>query len=100
MNIRLEMFESDIIRAIKNSEYSPLQLVAARHFKDVPSNIDAGYDSIIIWDDEINDYHSYRYCTEDIEVIRSFLDEWNDYIDQHIAEFCSNPISFCIEKKR
>jgi hypothetical protein len=100
MKIQLEMFESDIVRAVKNTKYSPLQLVAARYFKDNPDNVDAGYDSIVVWNDEINDYHSYRYCTEDIQNIKLFLDEWHDYVGSNIDEFCSDPISFCIEKKR
>jgi hypothetical protein len=100
MKIQLDMLESDIIRAIKNTEYSPLQLLAARHFKDLPANIDAGYDSIVIWNDEINDYHSYKYCPEYIESIKLFLDEWHDFVDDNISDFCSNAFSFCIEPKR
>lgn len=100
MKIELIMSEGDIIRAIKNPQYSPLQYVAAKYLKDIPDNIDVGYDSIIIWNDEINDYHSYKYCNEDIETVRLFLDEWHDYIGDNLTDFCASPISFCIEQKR
>lgn len=100
MKIRVDMNEGDIVRAMKNNEYSPLQLCVSKVLKDVPSNIEITYDSVILWDDEINDYNSYKYCTEDIETVRLFLDEWYDYAGANSLEFCAGPISFCIEQKR
>lgn len=99
MKIKLEMIESDIIRSIKCNKYSPMQLCASRYFKEDPLNIDINYDSITIWNDEINDYHSYKYCMEDIDIVKSFLDEWNDYIDDYTEEFVLESISFCVEEK-
>lgn len=100
MKTRLEMSEADIVRAMKTNKYSPLQLVASRYFKENADDIDVDYDNIVIWNDDINDYHSYRYCTEDISTIKSFLDEWNDYTSGHINDFVLSPISFCVECRR
>lgn len=100
MNIKLEMTESDIIRAMKNRKDSPIDLLAAKYFKEEPQNVESDYDSIVIWDDSINDYNSYRYCTEDIKVVKDFLDQWFDYVDGHLVDFALNPISFCVEQKR
>ena len=100
MKTQINMNESDIVRSMKTNEFSPIQLSVSRAFKDIPSNIEINYDSVIIWNDDINDYNSYKYCVEDIEKIKIFLDEWNDYTDGNLEEFCSSPISFCIENHR
>ena len=100
MIIPLKMQESDIIRAIKNPKYSPIQILASRIFKENLCNVDAGYDSIVIWNDEINDYHSFIYCTEDIDKIKAFIDDWNDYKDDIIPDFDNEPISFCVQSKK
>lgn len=99
MKIKLSMSESDIIRAIKNTKYSPLHILASKHFKENIDNIEITYDNIILWNDDINDYLSYKYCVEDIPLIKSFLDEWNDYVDQYVDDFSLQPISFCVEEK-
>jgi hypothetical protein len=100
MKIKIDIIESDIIRSMKSNKYSPLQISAARHFKDDPANVEINYDSIIIWDDNLNDYYSYKYCVEDIQNIKNFLDEWNDYIDGNLVDFCSGVFSFCVEQKK
>ncbi len=98
MKIKLEMSESDIVRAIRDNRHSPLELLAARVFKENIKNVEVTNDSIILWDDTINDYNSYRYCTEDIDTIVSFVDEWADYVDGHLVDFALEPISFCVEE--
>jgi hypothetical protein len=100
MKIKLEMTESDIIRAMKNAQHSPIQFLAAKHFKEDVKNIEVTNDSIVIWDDFINDYNSYRYCTEDINTIVGFIDEWAEYADGHLVDFALEPISFCVEQNR
>lgn len=100
MKIEINMNEGDIVRSMKTNEFSPIQLSASRAFKDIPSNIEINYDSIIIWNDEINDYHSYKYCVQDIEKVKIFLDEWNDYNDGYVEDFSATPISFCVEYHR
>jgi hypothetical protein len=100
MKIKIEMTEADIVRSLKSNQYSPLQLSVSRAFKDLPSNIEINYDSIIVWNDDINDYHSYKYCVEDIEKIKVFLDEWHDYASSNLDDFCASPISFCVEQKK
>ena len=99
MKIKLLMSESDIVRAIKNVKYSPLQILISRHFREDINNVEINHDSIILWNDEINDYISYKYCTEDIPTIKAFIDEWNDYVDQYVDDFTLQPISFCVEEK-
>lgn len=96
--IRLNMSESDIIRSIKNMKYSPMQYLAAKHFKENVQDIEITKDSIIIWNDSINDYNSYRYCSEDIEQVSNFIDEWQDFVDEYITQFNLEPISFCVEE--
>lgn len=99
MKIKLSMSESDIVRAMKNTKYSPIQVLASRHFREDVNNIEANGDSVILWNDDINDYISYKYCTEDIQLVKSFLDEWNDYVDQYVDDFTLQPINFCVEEK-
>lgn len=99
MKIKLSMSESDIVRAMKNTKYSPLQVLVSRHFREDINNVEINHDSIILWNDEINDYISYRYCTEDISTVKTFIDEWNDYADQYVDDFTLQPISFCVEEK-
>lgn len=98
MKLKLEMSESDIVRAMRDNRHSPLELLASRFFKEDVKNVEVTNDSIILWDDSINDYNSYRYCTEDIDTIVSFIDEWADYVDGHLVDFAVDPISFCIEE--
>lgn len=100
MKIKIDMNEGDIVRAMKNNQYSPMQLCSAKVLKDIPSNVEVNYDSVIIWNDEINDYYSYKYCVEDIEKVKIFLDEWYDYEAGNLEEFCASPISFCVEQKK
>lgn len=100
MKIKVDMNEGDIVRAMKNNQYSPMQLSVAKTLRDVPSNIEINYDSVIVWNDEINDYHSYKYCVEDIDKVKIFLDEWYDYESGNLEEFCASPISFCVEQKK
>jgi hypothetical protein len=100
MKIKLDMLESDIVRATKNTRYSPVDILASRHFKENITNIESNYDCIIVWNDEINDYDSYRYCKENIEDIKIFLDEWNDYAQGHLEYFSLSPINFCVEQNK
>lgn len=98
MKLKLDMSENDIVRAMRDHRYSPLTLLAARHFKEDVKNIEVTNDCIVIWDDSINDYNAYRYCTEDIDTIINFVDEWADYADGHLVDFTLEPISFCVEE--
>jgi hypothetical protein len=98
--IKLDMHESDIVRAMKNTIKSPLHYLASRQFKTDVRDIDIDKDSIIIWDCDTEDYVSYRYCTEHIDVVGPFIDEWQDYIDNKINDFVLLPISFCVEEKK
>jgi len=98
--IKLNMIESDIIRAMKNLQYSPLHYLSSRYFKKDIRDIDIGNDSIVIWDEDTDDYKSYRYCAEDINTVIPFIDEWQDYIDNKTNDFTLSPISFCVEENK
>lgn len=100
MKIRLNMSESDIVRSIRDNKFSPLERLSSRHFNEDIKNVEVTNDSIVLWDDSINDYHSYRYCIEDIDTIISFIDEWADYTSGYVDEFVVEPISFCVEQNR
>lgn len=100
MKIKVQMLEGDIVRSMKSNNLSPIQLCVARHLKDDANNVEIGYDSVIVWNDDINDYTSYKYCVEDIETVKNFLDEWNDYADGNLVDFSLAPIVFCIEEKK
>ena len=99
MKIKFEMLESDIVRAMKNIKYSPIEFLASRHFKENIDSIDVRQDGITIWDDNINDYTSYKYCVEDIDMVINFIEEWSYFKDGHIDEFTLEPIVFCVEEK-
>jgi hypothetical protein len=94
--IKLDMSESDIVRAVKNPAISPLQYLSARFFKRDVRDIDVGRDGIIIWEDDIDDYISYRYCEEDIQLLDQFLLEWEEFANGEINDFALEPISFCV----
>jgi hypothetical protein len=94
--IKLDMSESDIVRAIKNSTKSPLEYLASRHFKQDVRDVDSSKDGIIIWEYDADDYISYRYCEEDISKIDKFVDEWEEFANEEINNFDLEPISFCV----
>jgi len=96
--IKLDMSESDIIRAIKNSTKSPLEYLISRHFKQDIRDVDANKDGIVIWEYDADDYISYRYCEEDISKIDKFVDEWEDFVDNYTDDFTLEPIAFCVYK--
>ena len=98
--IKLEMIESDIVRAMKNPSKSPIHYLASRYFKVDIRDIDIDKDSIVIWECDFEDYISYKYCTEDIDTVGNFIDEWQDYMNNKIADFVLLPITFCVEKKK
>lgn len=98
--IKLEMHESDIVRAMKNTTKSPIHYLASRQFKTDIRDIDIDKDGIVIWEYDFEDYISYKYCVEDIDKVGSFIDEWQDFIDGKVNDFILLPISFCVEANR
>ena len=95
--IKLEMSENDIIKAIKSLKFSPIKYLAGRILREDLHNIDIDKDGIVIWNNDNSDYICYRFCSEDLETVSSFIDEWEDFIDQHVKTFDLDPISFCVE---
>ena len=94
--IRLDMSESDIIRAVKNSATSPLQYLSSRIFKKDVRDIDISTGGIIIWESDIDDYIFYKYCDEDIQLLDQFLLEWEEFVNGDMSDFDLEPISFCV----
>jgi hypothetical protein len=98
--IKLDMHESDIVRAMKNTTKSPIHHLASRQFKIDIRDIDIDKDGIVVWEYDFEDYISYKYCVEDIEKVGLFIDEWQDYIDNKVNDFALLPISFCVEENK
>jgi hypothetical protein len=98
--IKLDMHESDIVRAMKNTTKSPIHHLASRQFKIDIRDIDIDKDGIVVWEYDFEDYISYKYCVEDIEKVGLFIDEWQDYIDNKVNDFALLPISFCVEANK
>jgi len=94
--IRLDMSESDIIRAVKNPATSPLQYLSSRIFKKDVRDIDVSAGGIIIWESDIDDYIFYKYCDEDIQLLDQFLIEWEEFVNGEMSDFDLEPISFCV----
>jgi hypothetical protein len=99
--IKLDMHESDIVRAMKNTTKSPIHHLVSRQFKIDVRDIDIDKDGIVIWEYDFEDYISYKYCVEDIDKVGSFIDEWQDFVDNKTwNDFQLPPITFCVEEKK
>ena len=98
--IQLQMSESDIIRAIKSLQYSPLAFLASRHFKEHVENIEEQKNCLLIWNSDNSDYIVYKYCHEDIDKISNFINEWESFQDEYLEDLTLKPISFGVEEKK
>jgi len=57
--IKLDMHESDIVRAMKNTTKSPIHHLASRQFKIDIRDIDIDKDGIVVWEYDFEDYISH-----------------------------------------
>jgi hypothetical protein len=93
-NVEINITEADIIRSIKNLQYSPIEYAAARTLKENVDNVEVKTDCIIIWNEDDSDYESYIYSDEYLDKVRLFIEEWWDFKDNIIDEFCGEPFDF------
>jgi hypothetical protein len=98
--IKLEMSENDIIKAMKSCKFSPIKYLASRILREDLHNIDIDKDGIVIWNSDNSDYVCYRYCSDYLDIVSNFIDEWEDYTDNYLENFNSQPITFCVEAKK
>lgn len=96
----IEITENDILKAIKSMKYSPIEFAASRVFKQHVDSVEAQKHCIMVWNSDDSDYESYRYSDESIKDIRIFLEEWEDFDNNLISEFCSKPFSFSVQKNK
>jgi hypothetical protein len=98
--VRIDITENDIIKAVKNLKYSPIEYAASRSLKEAVDNVEAKNDGIIIWNQDDSDYIKYTYENNAIKSIILFLEEWEDFKDENIIEFCSEPFSFIATRQK
>ena len=98
--VEINITEADIIRSIKNLQYSPIEYAAARTLKENVDNVEVKTNSIIVWNNDDSDYYSYIYKNEYLEKVRIFLEEWYDFKDEIITEFCSEPFTFSVVRQK
>jgi hypothetical protein len=80
--ISIEVTENDIIRAMKNIRFSPVQLAVSRKFNTNPEDVDVGQDRIFVWSDD-EDHKTYI-LQGDIEEFDSFMEEWEFYAEDDV----------------
>jgi IS30 family transposase len=95
----INVTQGDIVRAIRNTKYSPLQIAASRAIGRDIDTIDVNRDKIYCWIYDDSDYISYNYDTKDISTISDFIDCWEDY-KEYNDEFKESPFNFTVEEKR
>jgi hypothetical protein len=96
--ISLDVTEADIVRSVKNLKYSPIEHAISRFLKENVENVEAQKHQVLIWNNDDSDYECYRYLDSDIQNIRLFIEEWEDYKDGIIDDFCLESLKFEIEK--
>lgn len=98
--VEIEITENDVIKAIRNPIHSPIELAASRTLKKELYGIDVKQNAIYIWAYDDSDYLMYRYCKEDIENVKNFIDAWEDFKDNKTEDFVENIFTFCVEELR
>ena len=98
--VEINVTEADIIKSIKNSQYSPIEYAVSRTLKENVDNVEVKTNSIIVWNNDDSDYYSYIYKDEYLEKVRIFLEEWQDFKDEIITEFCSEPFTFSVVRQK
>jgi hypothetical protein len=98
--LNIDVTENDIIKSIKNLHYSPIEYAAARSLKEAVDNVEVKHDGIIVWNEDDSDYIKYTYEDSAIKNIILFLEEWEDFKDEKVIEFCSPPFSFVATQQK
>jgi hypothetical protein len=94
--VRVEVTENDIVRAIKNTELSPVRLALCRSLNCDDDSLDIHKNEIRLWIYDEADHFTYRFRTEeDRDNFNEFTDQWLVYTnDQSIESFDENPFTF------
>jgi len=95
--INVEVTENDIIRAMKNVRFNPVQLAVARKYNVNPEDVDVGEDRIFVWsDDEDHKTYILEGNTEDFDF---FMSEWEFYVEKDI-DFVEEEFVFQMSEKK
>lgn len=94
--INVEVTENDIIRAMKNVRFNPVQLAVARKYNVNPEDVDVGEDRIFVWsDDEDHKTYILEGNTEEFDF---FMSEWEFYVEKDI-DFVEEEFVFQMSEK-
>jgi hypothetical protein len=99
--INVEITESDIIRAIRNIMYNPVQIAISNILKVHPADVDINHDRIFVWSDD-EDHKTY--ILNDSEHLNHFLQEWDCYAESQLvhrdADFLEEGFIFQMSEKK
>lgn len=98
--IIVEVKEHDIVRSIKNIEFSPVRLALCRVLNCEDDRLDIHKDEIKVWLYDDSDHFSYTFISsQEKETFNTFLDAWLRYAnDDSIEIFEEYPFTFYLEK--
>jgi hypothetical protein len=98
--IEVSVCENDIVRSIKNTEYSPVRLALCRALKCDDDTLDIHKNEIKVWIYDEAYHFTYKFHTvEDEDNFNDFIDQWIIYInDESIETFEEQPFIFYLEE--
>lgn len=95
--INIQITENDIIRAMRNPRYSPIQLAVSDILNVSPEDVDVTKDRIFVWSDD-EDHKTYI-LEGDLTNFHSFLEEWEFYVEEEI-DFIEEEFVFHMSEKK
>jgi hypothetical protein len=95
--ISIEVTENDIIRAMKNVRFNPVQLAVSRKFNINPEDVDVGESKIFVWSDD-EDHKTYI-LDDQTEEFNFFMSEWEFYVEKDI-DFVEEGFVFQMSEKK
>lgn len=95
--ISIQVTENDIIRAMRNPRYSPIQLAVSDILHVSPEDVDVTKDRIFVWSDD-EDHKTYI-LQGDLKNFHSFSKEWEFYVEEKI-DFAEEEFVFQMSEKK
>lgn len=95
--ISIEVTENDIIRAMKNVRFSPVQLAVSRKFNTNPEDVDVHYDRIFVWEND--EEHKTYILHDEREEFDFFMSEWEFYVEGGV-DFVEQAFVFEVSEKK
>jgi len=95
--ISIQVTENDIIRAMRNPRYSPIQLAVSDILHVSPEDVDVTKDRIFVWSDD-EDHKTYI-LQGDLKNFHSFSEEWEFYVEEEI-DFAEEEFVFQMSEKK